>query len=73
MKEFEKWDKENVNTPLHGISLSECCKNLRREGWKAALEWVEENFDWANNGNNLSILLREIEGSPLPFLGLLRK
>jgi hypothetical protein len=53
MKEFDKWFKKNQKERYfyHNDKVV----------WKAALEWVEENFDWQNNGNNLSILLKELE------------
>ena len=44
MKQFEKWDKEQHNDlackRMDNISCNDCT-DLKREGWRAALEWTK--------------------------------
>ena len=49
MKEFEKWDdNDNCNTPNEVCELvRECsaCTQLKKEGWRAALEWMKSKLE----------------------------
>ena len=63
MKEFENHFTEGCILDVScGDMKCRDCKRIAEYWWKAALEWIEESFDWTNNGSNLSILLKELEG-----------